>query len=65
MCHLSSTPYAHLLNNLMKQLCGLCGHTNSGSTMMDMVGNLGAIKKMWLNKCGVASISPLKVLKMK
>jgi hypothetical protein len=29
-----------------------------------MAGNLGVIKKMWLNKCGVASIVPLKVLKM-
>jgi hypothetical protein len=44
-----STLYAPLLNNLMKQLCGLCGHTNSKSTAMDMAGNLGAIKKMWLN----------------
>jgi hypothetical protein len=59
-----SMPYAHLLDNLMKQLHGLRGHTNSGSTAMDMAGNLGAIKKMWLNKCGVVSIVPLKVLKM-
>jgi hypothetical protein len=44
-----SMPYAHLLINLMEQLRGLCGHTNSGSTMMDMAGDLGAIKKMWLN----------------
>jgi hypothetical protein len=60
-----SMPYAHLLNNLMKQLRGLCGHTNFGSTAMeDMAGNFGAIKKMWLNKCGVVSIIPLKILKM-
>jgi hypothetical protein len=32
--------------------------------MMDMAGNLGTIKKMWLNKCGVASVVPLKVLEM-
>jgi hypothetical protein len=32
--------------------------------MEDMAGNLGAIKKMWLNKCGVLSIIPLKILKM-
>ncbi len=56
--------YAHLLDNLMKQLCDLCGHTNSRSPTMDMVGNLGAIKKMWLNECGVASVVSLKVLKM-
>jgi hypothetical protein len=45
-----STPYAHLLDNLMKKLHGLRGHTNSGSTTMDMAGNLGTMKKMWLNK---------------
>ncbi len=60
----SNTPYARQLDNLMKQLHGLCGHTNSRSTTMDMDGNLSAIKKMWLNKCGMASIVPLKVLKM-
>jgi hypothetical protein len=59
-----STPYAHLLNNLMKQLCGFCGHTNSVSTTIDMAGKLGTIKKMWLNECGVASAIPLKVLEM-
>ncbi len=31
---------------------------------MDMAGNLGVIKRIWLNKCGVVSIVPLKVLKM-
>jgi hypothetical protein len=30
---------------------------------MDMVGDLDANKKIWLNKCGVASIVPLRVLK--
>ncbi len=29
-----------------------------------MAGDLDSIKKMWLNKCGVASVLPLKVLKM-
>ncbi len=29
-----------------------------------MAGDLGAIKKMWLNKCGVESIIPLKILEM-
>jgi hypothetical protein len=29
---------------------------------MDMARDLGAIKTMWLNKCGVVSIVPLKVL---
>jgi hypothetical protein len=45
-----STPYAHLLDNLMKQLRGLCGYMNSGSTAIDMAGDLGAIKKISLNK---------------
>jgi hypothetical protein len=58
----ASTPYAHLLNYLRKQMHGLCGHTNSGSMTMDKAGNLGAIKKMWLNKGGVASMIPLKIL---
>ncbi len=57
-----STPHAHLLDNLMEQLQGLCGHTNSGSTTIDMAGDLSPIKKMWLNKCGVGSITPLKIL---
>jgi hypothetical protein len=46
----------------MEQLQGLCGHTNSGSTTIDMAGDLSPIKKMWLNKCGVGSITPLKIL---
>jgi hypothetical protein len=59
-----TTPYAHLLDNLMKQQCGLCGYTNSGSTAIDMANDFGAIKKMWPNECGAMSIIPLKVLKM-
>ncbi len=57
-----STPYAELLANLKKQLRGLLGHTNSGSMRMDEAGKLGMIKQMWLNKGGVASIVPLKIL---
>jgi hypothetical protein len=53
-----SMPCAHLLNNLMKQLRGLHGHTNSRSTAMDMDGNLGVIKKMGLNNCGWQALSP-------
>jgi hypothetical protein len=59
-----SMPYAHLLDNLMKHLRGFCSHTISRSTTMDMADDLGAIKKMWLNKYGVASVLPLKVLEM-
>jgi hypothetical protein len=58
----ASTPYAHLLENLKKQLQGLCDHTNSGLSTMDEAGTLGAIKKMWLNEGGVASVIPLKIL---
>ncbi len=58
----ASTPYAHLLENLKKQLWGLCGHTNSGSSTMDEAGTLGAVKKMWLNKGGLASVILLKIL---
>jgi hypothetical protein len=59
---LPKPPHAHLLDNLMKQLQGLCSHTNSRSTMMDMTGDLGNIQKMWLNKCRVVSIVSLKIL---
>jgi hypothetical protein len=31
---------------------------------MDMAGNLGTIKRIRLNKCGVVSFVPLKVLEM-
>jgi hypothetical protein len=37
-------------------------HTNSGSTTMDLAGELGDIKPMWLNEGGVASVVPLKIL---
>jgi hypothetical protein len=56
--------YTYQLDNLMKQLCGLCGHTNCRSTCMDMAGDLDGIKKMWLNECGVVSVVPLKELDM-
>jgi hypothetical protein len=58
----TSTPYGEILENLKKQLHGLCGHTNSGSMTMDKVGALGAVKKMWLNKGGVVSVILLKIL---
>ncbi|KAL3810038.1 hypothetical protein ACHAXA_000207 [Cyclostephanos tholiformis] len=58
----ASMPYKEILTNLQKQLRGLCGHTNSGSTVMDQAGALGAVKKVWLNEGGVASVIPLKVL---
>jgi hypothetical protein len=54
--------YREILKNLKKQLRSLCGHTNSGSTMMDKAGNLGVMEKMWLNKGGVASVILLKIL---
>jgi hypothetical protein len=55
-------PYAELLANLKKQLQGQLGHTNSGSTRMDEACKLGMIKHTWLNKGGVASVIPLKIL---
>ncbi len=38
----ASMPYAHLPNNLRKQMRGLCGHTNSGSTTMN-----GQSRQLW------------------
>lgn len=58
----ASTPYKEILTNLQKQLRGLCGHTNSGSMVMDQAGALGAVKKVWFNEGGVASVILLKVL---
>jgi hypothetical protein len=39
------------------------GHSNVGLGGMDMSGEMGAVDQMWLNKGGVATIIPLKVLK--
>ncbi len=58
----ASTPYREILENLKKQLRCLCRHTNSGLMTMDKAGALGAMKKMWLNKDGVTSVIPLKIL---
>ena len=58
----SSTPYPELLKNIEQQKCGLVGHSNTGSCGMDKAGDLGAIKQVWLNEGGVATIVPLKVL---
>ena len=40
----------------------MIGHTNAGSTGMELEENLGAVPKMWVNEGGVATIIPLKVL---
>jgi hypothetical protein len=58
----ASTPYPELLKNIDKQRRGLVGHSNAGSCAMDTAGDLGAIKQMWLNEGGVATVVPLKVL---
>ncbi len=57
-----STPYPHLLMNLKKEEHALMGHSNMGSGGMEMSGEMGAVYQMWLNKGGVATIIPLKVL---
>jgi hypothetical protein len=58
----ASTPYLELLSNLKKELRGLIGHSNAGLCGMDSSGLLGALKQVWLNKGGVATIIPLKQL---
>jgi hypothetical protein len=57
-----STPYPHLLTNLKKEERALMGHSNMGSGGTEMSGEMGAVNQMWLNKGGVATIIPLKVL---
>jgi hypothetical protein len=59
----TSTPYPHLLTNLKKEERALMGQSNMGSGGMEMSGEIGAVDQMWLNKGGVATIIPLKVLK--
>ncbi len=59
----ASTPYPHLLNNLKKEERALMGHSNMGSERMEISGEMVAVDQMWLNKGGVATIIPLKVLK--
>ena len=58
----SSTPYPELLSNLKKQARGLIGHSNAGMCRMDSSGSLGALKQVWLNEGGVATIITLKQL---
>ncbi len=58
----ASTPYPHLLTNLKKEEHALMGHSNMGSGRVEMSGEMGAVDQMWLNKGGVATIIPLKVL---
>ena len=58
----ASTPYRDLLKNIESQKRGLVGHSNAGSCGMNETGDLGAIKQMWLNEGGVATVVPLKVL---
>ncbi len=38
------------------------GHSNAGSCSMSSSGEIRALKKMWLNEGGVATILPLKEL---
>jgi hypothetical protein len=59
----TSTPaYPKLLENMRKQACGLVRHSNAGLCGMNTTGEMGAVKQMWLNKSGVATIIPLKVI---
>ncbi len=59
----ASTPYPELLKNMTRQECGLAGHSKAESCWVDTTGEMGAIKQMWLNDGGIATITPLKVLK--
>jgi hypothetical protein len=58
----ASTPYHVHLGNVEVQEHGLVGHSNMGLCGMDTIGDMGAIKQMWLNE-GIAAIVPLKILK--
>jgi hypothetical protein len=57
-----STLHKSFLENLRLQERGLVGHSNAGSCGMDEAGTKGAIKKMWYNEGGVATMVSLKVL---
>ena len=43
---------------------GLVGYSNAGLCNMNMSSQLGAISQMWLNTGGVATIVPLKQIKI-
>jgi hypothetical protein len=58
----TNTPYPHLIEYMEKQALGLIGHSNAGSSRMDTAGEMRAIKQMSLNKGGIATIVPLKIL---
>jgi hypothetical protein len=60
----ASTPYPQIPRHLMMQAHRLVGHSNVGLCGMNSSGELGAIKQMWLNKGGVATISPLKQIEL-
>ncbi len=60
----ASTLHKSFLENLRLQEQGLVGHSSAGSCGIDGVGTTGAMKKMWYNKGGIATIVPLKVLEL-
>jgi hypothetical protein len=57
------TPYANHFKNIKQENCGLIRHSNVGSVNLDSTGDQGAIKGMWLNNGGMATIILLKQLK--
>ena len=59
----ASTLYSQLLKHLTPQKHGLVGYSNAGSCTMTSAGQFGDIRKMWLNKGGIATIVPLKQIK--
>jgi hypothetical protein len=45
-----------------KQARNIIGHSNTRLCEMDTAREMGPIKQMWLNKGGVTTIVPLKIL---
>ena len=58
----ASTPFTYLLTNVKEQARVLMGDSNAGSCSMNSSGEVGALKKVRLNKGRVATILPLKEL---
>ncbi len=56
------TPCANLFKNIKQENCRLIGHSNVRSVNLDSTGDQGAIKGMWLNEGGMATIILLKQL---
>ena len=53
-----SMPYPEIFTKTQIESRGLVGHSNMGSTTMNMTGSLGSSKDFWVNNGRVATVIP-------